>query len=365
MRLLFLTVLLSLGASAAERPFVPQVHDAWEVFRGLGERPLPLPATTVLFCQVSVPSLRYDSFAGADLRVSLNIDGVASGIVNGPQDADVILVTFPATLARGDRVTMTLWDRDVFENEVVGSSTVTLGAELPLSFTTGAFKATCRGMPEAMTLNRQEATIARVDAALEALTPLPAVQLTKQQLGKPDDTLHELEDALTSAGVWQEWKRPALADRLRKASALRTQWTRAVAAEIASQVERLPKAGEPVILQAGVTAVTVGALRCVRGKCVLSLELQNVSAEALDRASSEVPEEAFDRAQLFSATGVIVDLVLPPSAASPDGGTSEAIAPGGRSTVKVTGWLNADDGAPRLLRLHTPFGWKVLRLREP
>lgn len=365
MRLLLLTALLSLGATAAERPFVPQVHDAWDVFRGLGERPLPLPATTVLFCQVSVPSLRYDSFAGADLRVSLNIDGVASGLVNGPQDADVILVTFPATLARGDRVTMSVWDRDVFENEVVGSSTVTLGAELPLSFTTGPFKATCRGLPEVMTLNRQEATIARVDTTLEALTPLPAVRLTEQRLGKPDDTLHELDQALNAAGIWQGWKRPALAERLRSAAAIQTQWTRAVAAEIASQAERLPKAGEPVILQAGVTAVTVGALRCVRGKCALSLELQNVSTEALDRASSEVPEEAFDRAQLFSATGVIVELALPVEPISRDGGTREAVAPDGRVTVNVTGWLNADDGAPRLLRLHTPFGWKVLRLREP
>lgn len=365
MRLLLLTALLSLGATAAERAFVPQVHDAWEVFRGLGERPLSLPATTVLFCQVSVPSLRYDTFAGADLRISLSINGVSAGLVNGPQDADVVLVTFPTTLARGDRVTMTVWDRDVFENELVGSSAITLGGELPPSFATGAFKASCRGLPEAMTLGRQAATIARVDTALEALTPLPAVRLTEQRLGKPDDSLRELEDALASAGVWQAWKRPALAERLRNAAAIQTQWSRAVAAEIASQVERLPKAGEPVVLQAGVTAVTVGALRCVRGKCALSLELQNLSAEALDRASSEVPEEAFDRAQLFSATGVFVDLALPAVTTGADGGTVAPIEAGGRATVKLTGWLNADDGAPRLLRLHTPFGWKVLRLREP
>lgn len=365
MRLLILTALLSLGATAAERPFVPQVHDAWDVFRGLGERPLPLPATTVLFCQVSVPSLRYDSFAGADLRVSLSVNGVASGLVNGPQDADVILVTFPSTLTRGDRLTMTVWDRDVFENEFVGSSAVTLGSELLPSFTTGPFKASCRGLPEAMTRNRQEATIARVDSALEALTPLPAVRLTEQQLGKPDNALDELEDALASAGAWQEWKRPALAERLRTASAIRTQWTRAVAAEIASQVERLPKAGEPVSLQAGVTEVTVGALRCVRGKCGLSLELHNLSAEALDRERSEVPEEAFDRAQLFSASGSIVELTLPTAPTGHDGGMFATIDADSRLTVKLTGWINAEDGAPRLLRLHTPFGWKVLRLREP
>ncbi|MDP1915437.1 MAG: hypothetical protein Q8L14_04265 [Myxococcales bacterium] len=368
MRLLFLTTaLLGLGAFAGtlERAFVPQLDDTWETFRGLEPETMALPATTVVLCQVSVPRLRYDSFAGADLRVSLSVNGVSSGLVNGPDDADWALAGFPVTLARGDRMTLTVWDRDLTELELVGSGSVTLGATLPVTFTKSAFTATCRAVPEAMTLRRQETTMAHVDSALEALTPLPAVRLSAANLGRPDRELRGLDDALNAAGTWQGWKRPVLAERLRKAAAIETQWTRAVAAEIADQLERLPPAGEAVVLQAGVTEVKVGALRCVRGKCALALEIHNLSAEAIDRESSAVPEEAFDRAQLFSETGGIVELTLPTATTRPDGGTFATIDADSRVTVKVTGWLNADDGAPRLLRLRTPFGWKVLRLREP
>ncbi len=360
MRLLLLTTLLSLGANAApERSHVPQVRDAWELFRGLGEEPVPLPATTVLFCQVSVPSLRYDSFAGADLRVSLSVNGVAAGDVNGPQDEDVVLVSFPLTLARGDRVTMTVWDRDVFETEFIGAGTVTLGEALPVSFTRSPFKASCRGLPEAMTLARQTTTMEQLDEALEALGPLPPVKLSEQNLGRPDVLFRELDDALYAAGSWQPWKRPALAERLRRAQAVETQWKRAVVDEIAAQVSQLPQATQPVLLQAGVTQVQVGALRCVRGNCSLALELQNLSTEPLERSTTSVPQEAFDRAQVLSATGAIVELEL--GAPGPDAG----IAPGSSGSVKLKGWWEPTNGAPRLLRVHTPFGWKVLRLREP
>lgn len=357
MRLLFLTTLLSLGANA-ERFHTPQVRDGWELFRGLGEESVPLPATTVLFCQVSVPTFRYDSFAGADLRVSLSINGVAAGDVNGPQDEDTVLVSFPLTLARGDRVTMTVWDRDVFENEFIGSGSVMLGEALPISFTKSPFKATCRAVPEAMTLGRQATTIDRVDAALQALAPLPPVQLTEQNLGRPEALLRELDDALNAAGSWQQWKRPALTERVRRAQAVETEWSRAVVDEIATQVERLPKAPEPVVLQAGVTQVRVGALRCVRGNCTLTLELENLSGEPLERATSSVPQEAFDRAQLFSVTGAIVELDL--GARAPDAG----LAPSTSAAVKLKAWWEPTNGAPRLLRVHTPFGWKVLRLRD-
>lgn len=358
MRLVLLTTLLSLGASAAERSFIPQVRDGWELFRGLGEERVALPATTVLFCQVSVSSLRYDSFAGADLRVALTVNGVAAGDVNGPQDEDVVLVSFPVTLARGDRVTMTVWDRDVFENEFIGAGTVTLGEALPMSFTKSPFKATCRAVPEAMTLGRQATTIDRVDEALEALTPLPPAKLSEQSLGRPEQLLRELDDALNAAGSWQQWKRPALTERLRRAQAVDAQWSRAVVDEIALQVERLPKAPEPVVLQAGVTQVRLGALRCTRGNCSLTLELENLSTEPLERSSSSVPQEAFDRAQLLSATGAVVELDL--GARQLDAGVS----PSSSATVKLKAWWAPTNGAPRLLRVHTPFGWTVLRLRD-
>ena len=368
MRILILSAaLVSLAASAGtpERPFVPQVPDAWETFRGLAEDAVSLPATTVVLCQVSVPSLRYDSFAGAELRVSLSVNGGPPGLVNGPEDADVALVSFPVTLSRGDRLTMTVWDRDFTELEFVGSGSVVLGASLPVSFTKSPFKATCRGLPEAMTLTRQETTIARVDAALDALTPQPLVQLVAENLGRPDRERRELDEALNAAGAWQSWNRPALAERLRRSHTIEARWTRAVTDQIATQLTQLPKAGEPIVLQAGVLDVTVGALRCVHGRCSLTLEFTNLSEQPLERDRFEVPEEAFDRAQVFCATGNILEVSLPGAPASPDGGTLVSIAPGARAVVKATTWFDPQNGAPRLLRLRTPFGWKVLRLREP
>ncbi len=374
MRLLFLTTaLLSLGAFAApvERTWVPQLADIWELSRGLSDQPVPLPATTVLLCQVSVPSLRYDSFAGADLRVSLNVNGVALGFTNGPQDSDVALLSFPVTLARGDRVTLTVWDRDVTENELVGSGSVTLGSELPVAFTKSAFAATCRGVPEAMTVERQLRTLGRVDAALEVLSSLPSVRLTEQNFGRPDRELTELDDALDSAGAWQAWKVLALEERVRRAQAIEARWTRAVTDEIAAQLERLPKAGAPVVLQSGVVEVTVGALRCVHGTCSLALELQNLSDEPLEGRNSEIPAEAFDRAQLLSTTGLALDLDAPakpvarPQGKRPTQPSPTVIAPGARVTVKLTTRWDSGNAVPRLLRLRTPFGWKVLRLREP
>lgn len=365
MRLLLLTTVLASFAASAERAFVPQVDDAWEVFRGLEAESVSLPATTVVFCHVSVPSLRYDSFAGADLRVALSVNGVASGLVNGPDDADHAMAGFPVTLARGDRLTLTVWDRDLTENELVGSGSVTLGAELPVTFTKSPFKATCRGVPEAMTLGRRETTIARVDAALEVLSPKPSVQLTAQNLGRPDPELRELDEALNGAAAWQGWKQPALAERLRRAQSVEAQWTRAVADEIASQLGRLPSAGAPVVLQAAVVDVTVGALRCAHGRCALTLEFTNLSDQPLERVACEVPGEAFDRAQLLSATGGLVELELPRRSASRDAGSPTPIAPGEHASAKLTTWWDPATAPPRLLRLHTPFGWKLLRLRDP
>lgn len=359
MRLVFLTMLLSLGANAAERSDTPQVREGWELFTGLGEAPVSLPATTVLLCHVSVSSLRYDSFAGADLRVVLSLNGVVVGDAYGPQDADSVLVSFPLTVARGDRVTLTVWDRDVFENEFIGKSVVTLGEALPVSFTKAPFKATCRGLPEPMTLERQTTTLAHVDEALEALAPLPPVQLTESNLGRPDERFRELDDALTTAGAWQPWKRPALSERLRRAQAVNTQWKQAVIDELTAQTKQLPSAAEPVVLQRGVMQVRVGALKCTNGTCGLTLELENLSAEPLERVTTAVPQEAFDRAQLLSATGAVIDLDL--GAGQPDAG----LAANSRATVKLKTWWDPRNGAPRLLRVHTPFGWKVLRLRDP
>jgi len=64
-------------------------------------------------------------------------------------------VSFPVTLSRGDRLTLTVWDRDLTELELVGSGSVVLGATVPVAFTKSPFKASCRGVPEALTLTRR------------------------------------------------------------------------------------------------------------------------------------------------------------------------------------------------------------------
>ena len=193
--------------------------------------------------------------------------------------------------------------------------------------------------------------------------PVWACQVWARQesnLGRPDERFRELDDVLTTAGAWQPWKGPALSERLRRAQAVNAQWKQAVIDELVAQMKQLPSAAEPVVLQSGVTQVRVGALKCTNGTCMLALELENLSDEPLERVTASVPQEAFDQAQLLSATGAVIDLNL--GAGQPDAG----LAANSRTTVKLkTWWDPRGNGAPRLLRVHTPFGWKVLRLREP
>lgn len=363
-RLLLTLVVSSTAAlsAPAERPFVPQLPEAWALWSDVEQHAsLPLPATTVLLCRVTVPSLAYDTFAGADLRVALSVNGLSLGFANGPEDSDMALVSFPVSLAPGDRLSMTVWDRDFTGPELVGSSGLTAGKALPLAFVKAGFNATCGGVPEQMTRARQDDGLRRVDAALERLTPLPPVRLTEQNLGRPDRAFLDLEAAITAVGAWTPWRHPPLVERLLRAEALGSEWDRAVRDELARAREQLPLAGEPVVLQPGVVAATVGPLRCARGACTLALELTNLSADPLER-STGVPEEAFDRAQLLTSGGLLIELELAAPRSSPDAGRAP-LPPGATANVTLPSrWSR--EAAPVLLRLRTPFGWKLLRLRD-
>jgi hypothetical protein len=123
-----------------------------------------------------------------------------------------------------------------------------------------------------------------------------------------------------------------------------------------------------VVLQEGVVRVTVGALRCTPQACTLGLELENLSDTPLERSSSEVPQEAFVEAQLVMASGALVPFRLENALRSADGGAGFApVEPNGRLALKLLSYavLRGGEGPPRLLRLRTPFGYVLLRLRAP
>ena len=105
-------------AWARDTSYAPQLDDALDVF--LAATPLRGDvARGLLVCRIQSFN-KMDTFAGDDLRVSVVFPGAPGRSANGPEDANLAFVSAPlAKLTHGDTVRFEVWDRDVFDDELI------------------------------------------------------------------------------------------------------------------------------------------------------------------------------------------------------------------------------------------------------
>jgi hypothetical protein len=105
--------------------YAPQHSRPLEVF--LGAAPLSGDVHGLIICRVQSYG-HADTFAGDDLQARATFGGTPQVAADGPEDANLAFVSAPlATLKKGDPVLFEVYDRDVFEVQLITRATVPYG----------------------------------------------------------------------------------------------------------------------------------------------------------------------------------------------------------------------------------------------
>ncbi|MCP4501919.1 MAG: hypothetical protein GY822_18330 [Deltaproteobacteria bacterium] len=134
----------------AERS-APQVQNLVSLFQSLRHGESDEIRKGVLLCDVQVTHpKRWDSFAAPDLNVTLSIgkgDQAFRYPFKGPQDRSNFTFSLPLiSLQLRNRIGISLTDRDVFQNEFIGSDVDVFAGAMPLTFDSGTFTGECRAL---------------------------------------------------------------------------------------------------------------------------------------------------------------------------------------------------------------------------
>jgi hypothetical protein len=106
---------------AKDGAYAPQLGDALDAF--VAAAPLRGNVSRgFVICRVQSFN-KMDTFAGDDLRVHLTFgdgSGTPARAANGPEDANLAFVSAPlASITHGDTLHFEVWDRDVFDDELI------------------------------------------------------------------------------------------------------------------------------------------------------------------------------------------------------------------------------------------------------
>jgi hypothetical protein len=139
-------------AWAKDASYAPQLGDALDVFVAAAPMRGDV-ARGLIVCRVQSFN-KMDTFAGDDLRVSVVFPDTPGRTANGPEDANLAFVSAPlAQLTHGDTVRFEVWDRDVFDDELITRTSTKYDAGPLLLADTGA-SIECRVL-EGAALDRQ------------------------------------------------------------------------------------------------------------------------------------------------------------------------------------------------------------------
>jgi hypothetical protein len=197
----------------------------------------------------------YDTFNGPDTLFRWEL-GRAHVAQWGPEDHWKMYISIPAvTLARGERVHVRVWDRDVTTDEYIGDASTRWDGALPLTLDGRKLHLDCNALTADEARAAVQPRLADIDARLTAIEA--AVPATPD----PGADWRFGADAQTLEGMWQGsfryaagflgWEAPEVASRLDRLRGARARWH-----DVASQLPALPD---------GALFQRVGAMRCRGG----------------------------------------------------------------------------------------------------
>lgn len=226
---------------------VPQVPDRRGLFGSAPQTPSTSVRRGVLVCSVRLTGGGYDDslFAGgADVYMRL---AVAGGPTRATRQSATRIYTFPvARLDEGDSLTVSVFDDDVFRDDLIGrgSGAFTGG---PVSITTRGAEVDCRVASARAVEGGRRSRLRRVDQVLGRLEGAEP-DLSVHDFGYPSGAGETLNEALTDALIWMESSDPDYRARVERALEFEESWTSRVREAIGDAASELPGPEDPVRL---------------------------------------------------------------------------------------------------------------------
>ena len=274
-------------AWAKDSAYAPQLGDALDAF--VAAAPLRGDVTRgFVVCRIQSFN-KMDTFAGDDLRVHLTFadaSGTPARAANGPEDANLAFVTAPlATITHGDTLKFEVWDRDVFDDELITRTQTRYDAGPLVLADTGA-SIECRAL-EGAALDRQVKLHGeRADRAAHALA---ATKLDRHRpmWGWPDSEVGRVRARAADVAALVGWDDPRTKKRIDGAEAAEAELVRR-RGQFFGELHAVAKADADVHglhvhleeLACGPRKAAVGA-HAATSPCVARVTLRNDSADTV------------------------------------------------------------------------------------
>jgi hypothetical protein len=386
----------------AQTLVVPQPEQPAELFASLP----PLAGDVgggVVVCQVTAGRPLNDA---RFMRISAHLGGLPEVVHQAAAGASTATFSLPGvTLRKGERIALDVatmdgscrlgpiawWipipilncDEATVRKE---TSAATFAGAMPLAMAAAGHKAECRALSRADVEARFLERLATADAWFPKLCGSLRVDGDKRALGWPSPATLPAglidTSPLHDVAAFVGWADPRVQARLGHAQAIRNDWASALGQWVAAEARKLPDSGSATKLLDAVQLRLASGLDCDAGAvgryrpgdkpppgqrgCVLSLEIENVTAQPLDLTTSNAGGLAglslrkgliWRQVDLLLSSGetagTSVATVMQEGKSQPQGATVQ-IAPGADVTVELAmGLTDAQVAlqAPVILRL--------------
>jgi hypothetical protein len=283
---------------------------------------------------------------GPDLLVRMRVGAQPPMSLWGPENHWKSYISFPkVTVAKGERIEVAVWDRDMFGKESFGQVRETWDGHLPLVMKGRRFVLECRAMPLDDARAALHPRLQHIDRDLDAVDHAKVV-LTAPYWGKPQGVVSRLTgmfyDNFRYAAGFVGWDHPDIQARLERLKTIEAEWqTRARAA--VAEVLKTATDSAPGMRFDGKT--------CKGNVCTLTLVLDaDPPITCRDHKQRLLSTQLIDDAGTFSSALLTRDACV---------ATSEELLPSLRQPIE----LPRHAPPQRLLRLES--GGHVTFLRLP
>ena len=195
----------------AARNLLPQLPDAREVFTGIQDAPAGDGVQGgLLLCDLRMPGTPWFK-SRPDMRAKFTVGGSALMLADGRDNRDAATLGVPVErLAKGDTLSIELFDRDLFnKDDFLDLATTPFPGHFPLIFagSAGKLQATCRHMSAAAVAQRLPAATRTADSSMVAWETAmkDGLDARGRDLGYPWDAHEEMEDGIDGVAALVGW----------------------------------------------------------------------------------------------------------------------------------------------------------------
>lgn len=261
-------------SDAARR--TPQIRHKASLFRSLRKHQTGGPISeAALICRIHT-SGKFDTFRGPDLTTYITFNQEKAYKIRGPEDAWTMHASLPlVNLTSQDKIKITVVDRDVFENEHIGTAQETYSGSMPLLLEAKNMDVSCVAV-DRKTLEKELQT--ELEALEKIFREAPSSFQPRPHLadwGYGQTRLPALKREINQAAALVGWDDPRVRQRTRKISILEAQWTEKIQTSLAAEKQNAHKPGTPFMLLQDDLNVNLEGITCKRAEIRRSMPRQS------------------------------------------------------------------------------------------